>query len=193
MRLTILGLLATTFLLAACAVPSGPLLLLRNVATATPAPQLTPDPTTQAIIAAVQAAGEPTITAYASPDGQWRVELAIFACAPTGAGDVYAYETVSLARTDAAAAVVDSQLINCGGLGAYGFDGLFWSDDGHYFYYTTAREGVPDGCGDWQPPIWRVDVTRGANAQMNDIGESPDAAALTAWVEQHRVACTPSP
>ncbi len=190
MRLTRLGLLATTCLLAACAMPSGPLRLLRDVVTATPAPQPTPDPTTQAIIAAVQAAGEPTTTAYVAPDGQRRVELAIFACAPTDSGDVYAYETASLTRTDGAAAIVDSQLINCGGLGAYGFDGLFWSADGRHFYYTTAREGVPDGCGDWQPPIQRLDVTVGASDPLYDIGESPDAAALTAWVEEHRVACT---
>ncbi len=151
-----------------------------------PAPQPTLDPTTQAITAAVQAADEPTITAYTSPDGQWRVELAIFACAPTDTGDVYAYETVSLARPEAAA-IVDSQLINCGGLGAYGFDGLLWSADSRYFYYTTAREGVPDGCGDWQPPLRRVDVTAGASEDVRVSADSPDAAALTAWVEQQRV------
>lgn len=169
--------------LAGCVAPLNPLTRL-------PGPTPTPDPTTQAIIAAVQGFSQPATTTYASPDGVWRVDLAIFACTPMAAGDVYAYETVSLTRTDGAVAIVDSQLINCGGLGAYGFDGLFWSADGRYFYYTTAREGVPDGCGDWQPPIQRLDVTVGASDSLYDIGESPDAAALTAWVEQHRVACT---
>jgi hypothetical protein len=98
----------------------------------------TPDPTTQAIIAAVRGSSQPASTAYASPDGAWRVVLANFACTPVGEQDIYAYETVSLVATDGAAAVVDSQLINCGGLGAYGFDGLFWSADSRYFYYTTA-------------------------------------------------------
>jgi hypothetical protein len=189
LRLTLLGLLATAFLLAACAVPSGPLLLLRHAETT---PQPTPDPTTQAIIAAVQGSSQPATTTYASPDGVWRVALAVFACTPMDTGDVYAYETVSLARTDAAA-IVDSQLINCGGLGAYGFDSLFWSADSRYFYYTMAREGVPDGCGNWQPPIRRVDVATGASEDVSVGDPSPDAAALTAWLEQHQVHCTPAP
>ena len=189
MRLTLLGLLATAFLLAACAVPSRPLLVLRRAETT---PQPTPDPTTQAIIAAVQAAGEPTPAAYASSDGAWRVDLAIYPCTPIATGDVYAYETVSFARTDGAA-IVDSQLINCGGLGAYGFDGLFWSADGRYFYYTTTRESVADGCGDWQPPIRRVDVTTGASEDVSASDPSPDAAALTAWLGQHQVRCAPPP
>ena len=186
MHRLIFVLFLTILPLVGCVAPLNPLTRL-------PAPTPTPDPATQAIIAAVQGSSQPATTTYASPDGVWRVHLAVFACTPMEAGDIYAYETVSLAGMDGADAIVDSQLINCGGLGAYGFDGLFWSDDSRYFYYTTAREGVPDGCGDWQPPIWRLDVTRGASAQMNDIGESPDAAALTAWMEQHQVACTPSP
>jgi hypothetical protein len=190
MRLTIQGLLAATFLLAACAAPSGPLLFLRPAETTS---QPTPDPATQIIIASVQTAGEPTTTTYASPDGVWRVALAVFACTPMEAGDVYAYETVSLASTDGGAAVVDSQLINCGGLGAYGFDGLFWSADSRYFYYTTAREGIPDGCGDWQPPLRRLDVATGASEDATVSDNSAAAAALTAWLEQHHVRCAPSP
>ena len=56
---------------------------------------------------------------------------------------------------------VDSQLINCGGLGAYGFRGLCWSPDSSYFYYDMAREGVPDGSGSWAPPIRQLDVALG--------------------------------
>lgn len=184
MHRLILALFLTILPLAGCVAPLNPLTRL-------PAP--TPDPTTQAIIAAVRGSSQPATTAYASPDGAWRVDLAIFACTPVGAQDFYAYETVSLARTEDAATVVDSQLINCGGLGAYGFDGLFWSADSRYFYYTTAREGVPDGCGDWQPPLRRVDVAIGASEDVSVGDPSPDVAALTAWLEQHKVHCVPAP
>lgn len=173
-------------LLAGCVAPLNP-------STRSAAAQRTPDPTTQAIIAAVQAAGEPTTAAHASPDGQWRVRPGDRSRAADGYRDVYAYETVSLARTDGVASVVDSQLINCGGLGAYGFDDLFWSADNRYFYYTTAREGVPDGCGDLQPPLRRVDVATGARADVSAGDPAPDAAVLTAWLEQHQVRCAPTP
>jgi uncharacterized Zn-binding protein involved in type VI secretion len=147
--------------------------------------------------------GDHRRSAWIQPTGQhglrvagwprWRVVLANFACTPVGEQDIYAYETVSLVATDGAAAVVDSQLINCGGLGAYGFDGLFWSADSRYFYYTTAREGVPDGCGDWQPPLRRVNVAANASKDVSGTDPSPDAAALAAWLEQHQVRCPPTP
>lgn len=186
MHRLIFVLFVTILPLAGCVAPLNPLTRLLG-----PTPM--PDPTTQAIIAALQGSSQPATTTYASPDGVWRVDLAVFACTPMEAGDIYAYETVSLAGMDGADAIVDSQLINCGGLGAYGFDGLFWSADSRYFYYTTTRESVADGCGDWQPPIRRVDVTTGASEDVSASDPSPDAAALTAWQEQHQVHCTPAP
>ena len=74
-----------------------------------------------------------------------------------------------LARAGAgASAQVDSQLINCGGLGAYGFEGLCWSPDSRYFYYDTAREGVPDGMRlEWTPPIRQLDVASGMIRELN--------------------------
>lgn len=184
MHRLILVLFVTILQLAGCVAPVNPLTRL---------PMPTPDPTTQAIIAAVRGSSQPASTAYASPDGAWRVVLANFACTPVGEQDIYAYETVSLVATDGAATVVDGQLINCGGLGAYGFDGLFWSAESRYFYYTTAREGVPDGCGDWQPPLRRVDVAANASKDVSGTDPSPDAAALAAWLEQHQVCCPPTP
>lgn len=153
----------------------------------------TPDPVNQAIVATVQATSQPATAFYASPDGQWHVEMVRFRCAPADTGDEYAYETVSLAERSGAAAIVDSQLISCGGLGAYGFDGLFWSDDSRYFYYTTARAGIPDGCGDWQPPVRRVDTAAGTSAAVGADVATDDAARLAIWLSEHQVRCAPSP
>jgi hypothetical protein len=72
------------------------------------------------------------------------------------------YERLVIAGGAGPATLVDSQLLNCGGLGAGGLDGRFWSPGGRVFYYTDAREGVPDGldCG-WQPSLWAWDVKTG--------------------------------
>ena len=40
---------------------------------------------------------------------------------------------------------IDSQLLNCGGLGAFGLEPLLWGADSRTLWYTTAREGGPDG------------------------------------------------
>ena len=139
-------------------------------------------------IAAVQASGQPEIRSHESPDKQWRVDVAIFGCTPTGADNTNAYETLSLVRSaDGASAVVDRQLINCGGLGAYGLDGLFWSRNNRYFYYTTAREGVPDGCGYWQPPNWRLDIATMGTQELGFSWRSPDGTKLAAWLNQELI------
>ena len=90
----------------------------------------------------------------------------MYGCVATGIGgeanDEYAFEALFLTRTGAEMqAQVDSQLINCGGLGAYGFQGLCWSPDSRYFYYDMAREGVPDGSGEWTAPIRQLEVHSG--------------------------------
>jgi len=139
-------------------------------------------------VATVEASAQPVTRSYASPDQQWRVDIKAITCVPTADGGANAYETLSLVRSDGAgAAVVDSQLITCGGLGAYGLGGLFWSPNSRYFYYTTAREGVPDGCGYWQPPVWRVDVTSAAIQELGGGSRSPDGTKFAAWLNQELV------
>ena len=78
--------------------------------------------------------------------------------------------------------IADRQLINCGGLGAAGLAGRFWSPDGRYFYYTTAREGMPEGCDQyWSQPFSRVDL-RDRSVQYIGIGDlSPDGKLISAW------------
>lgn len=124
------------------------------------------DATTRAIIAAVTAGTQPTTQTFTSPDGAWQAEITMYGCVATGNGSEdggeYAFEALYLARTGTGSpAQMDSQLINCGGLGAYGFQGLCWSPDSRYFYYDTAREGVPDGSGEWTAPIRQLEVDSG--------------------------------
>ncbi len=130
--------------------------------TATP----TPDAATRETITAVMAGTQPVTQTFTSPDGVWKAEITMYGCVATGIGDEgsdeYAFEALHLARSSAGApAQVDSQLINCGGLGAYGFQGLCWSPDSRYFYYDMAREGVPDGSGEWIAPIRQLEVDSG--------------------------------
>jgi Tol biopolymer transport system component len=65
------------------------------------------------------------------------------------------------------ARVLVDQLINCGGLGAFGLEALYWSSDSRYLFYTPAREGSPDGgCGPWYRPIVRLDVHGGDHEDL---------------------------
>jgi hypothetical protein len=99
---------------------------------------------------------------YPSPDRRWQAEVVIHPCVPVGEGQ-HAYEVLNLIQLDSQnSQLVDQQLLACGGLGAYGLAGLFWSSDSRYFYYTDGREGVPDGCGGfWEQPIRRIDTQTG--------------------------------
>ncbi len=153
-----------------------------------PAPAPSVEMTDQAIITAVQAAGEATVHIHASPDGQWRVALAQTGCVLTAAEAEYAYETVSLLSGDGTVVtLVDGQLINCGGLGAYGFEARFWSPNSRYFYYTTARTGVPDGCGPWVRPISRLDTANATTVNLGSGWPSPDGTYLATWLKQELV------
>ena len=142
----------------------------RHAASAAVAPAVTvtptPDAATRATIAAVMAGTQPVTQTFTSPDGVWHAEIAMYGCVASGNGgeadDEYAFEALFLTRAGTEMqALVDSQLINCGGLGAYGFQGLCWSSDSRYFYYDMAREGVSDGSGEWTPPIRQLDVDSG--------------------------------
>jgi hypothetical protein len=58
---------------------------------------------------------------------------------------------------------------------------LFWSLNSSYFYYTNAREGWPGGCGYWERPVIRLDVS---NLDLEFLGRgprSPDGTKLATW------------
>ncbi len=79
------------------------------------------------------------------------------------------YEFLSIATQ-----TVETQFIFCGGLGYYGFSGLFWSDNSRFFYYTSAREGAPDGGGPWTQPVSRFDTAIGKHETLELAVFSPN-------------------
>lgn len=152
---------------------------------ATPEPEPTPDgPATVMAIAA------PTRKATSvSPDGRWQSELIVYPCSElSDGGDVLSFEQLNVVDIDSGEVeTAAEQLINCGGLGAFGLEGLFWSANSRYFYFTTAREGVPDGCGYWRPPLLRFAVETAETQWLGPGAPSPDGAKIAAWQERELV------
>jgi heat shock protein HslJ len=167
-------------------------------APATPMPEVTLEGTTTTLptdatpdIAATVMAIEPPrlYGSYPSPDGEWRAEVEVYDCVRVGEVDEYAYEQLKLVQVSSGEEeIVASQLRYCGGLGAVGLDGLFWSANSRYFYYTDAREGVPDGCGYWERPTIRVDIIHREVERLGGGPVSPDTSKLVTWVGHELVA-----
>jgi hypothetical protein len=141
--------------------------------------ELTPEETIR-IVTAVQEAD--LVESHPSPNEAWLAEIYGYDCVEVAPGQEFSYQELRVVRAgEVGVDVVDSQLIACGGVGAYGLGGLFWSPDSRFFYYTDAAVGVPDGCGFWTPPYWRLDT---ADLQVERLGEgslSPDGASIAAW------------
>jgi len=159
-----------------------------------PAPEVlapTPDynQTATAIVQAVVSTVQPKVhTSLPSPDKNWRVEIIIYDCVQVAEEGPNAYEQMTLIRVgDGTETVIATQLQSCGGLGAYGLEGLYWSPNSRYFYYTDAREGVPDGCGSWDRPIHRADVLTQATEFIGEGPLSPDKTKIAMWYESDLV------
>ncbi len=135
------------------------------------------------IIATVIATSQPRIySPLLSPDGKWRAEVIIYDCVPVNRVDQNAYEELRLVEISTGVeTVIDTQLQNCGGLGAAGLANLFWSPTSRYLYYTEARDGYPDGCGYWERPITRLDVANQISEQLGGGPLSPDKSKIAAW------------
>lgn len=196
--------LAVTYLVAACgsneaatvATPT-PILSFTPSFTKTPLATLTFSPTpdyvatqnfieTDSVNAVVSTVQPLTLAEYSSPDGNWRVEVVRYDCIKYVNGDyigIIAYEQIKLIDLrNGITNTIDEQRQNCDGIGAYGFEGLYWSPNNRYFYYDDSREGYAETCGNYATPtIYRVDtVTR----EKNTIGGghiSPDKTMLALW------------
>lgn len=133
-------------------------------------------------------ANQPEIMApLFTPDGQWRAQTRVYGCVEIGPNQVMAYEELVLTDLNTDAEVVTvNQIQNCGGLGAAGLAALFWSPSGRYLYYTNARDGIPDGCGFWQPPILRWDRATGQTEPIGSGMVSPDGTRLAVWPGRER-------
>jgi heat shock protein HslJ len=153
--------------------------------TTTPPTRATPD-----IATTVMAIEPPRLQGSCpSPNGEWRAEVVVYDCVRVGEVDEYAYEQLRLVQVSGGEEeIVASQLRYCGGLGAVGLDGLFWSPNSRYFYYTDAREGVPDGCGYWERPVIRVDTIHQDVERLGGGPVSPDRSKLATWVGHELVA-----
>jgi hypothetical protein len=153
---------------------------------ATASTEFIPTPTidvAQALVGTVQPA---TFASYPSPDGEWRVDVVIYACAivdPETQQENSFEQLILVSAADSSRSVLDTQLLNCGGLGAAGFEGLFWTSDGEYFYYTSARDGVPDGCGYWEKPLGRFNVIERQAEAVGGGPISPDGSKLATWID----------
>jgi hypothetical protein len=142
--------------------------------------------TSTAIVEAILSTTQSRIyKSYPSLDGKWQAEISIYDCVHVDAnpdGGENAYEELQLIEVDSGEKqLVDSQLRNCSGLGAAGLEGLYWSSNSRYFYYTDAREGMPDGCGTPEKPIRRLDIS---TLEIESLGSgplSPDATRIVTW------------
>lgn len=133
--------------------------------------------------AVVMALSQPKIySASPSSDEKWQASVVIFDCVPVDEQNMLAYEQLTLNQTGTGnELIIDEQLRNCGGLGTFGLDILFWSPNSRYVYFTDAREGGLDGCGYWAGSIIRFDVTTQEIARLGGGPMSPDQMKLITW------------
>ena len=145
------------------------------------------------IVAAVTAASAPeTIQQRESPDGSQRAQVMVYPCTDVGGGQEYSYERLDLFDTATEGVrPIAEQVINCGGLGAYGLWVFRWSENGAFLYYTDAREGTPDGfVGGWAAPIWRAHMADLLSENLGQAQFSPDGQWLARW-DQTRIGIMP--
>ncbi|MFZ6028453.1 MAG: hypothetical protein ACOYYS_12120 [Chloroflexota bacterium] len=138
--------------------------------------------TETALVATVLAGGQPVVESYLSPDGNWNASFTHADCVQVGLESI-AYDEFKLINQWAGTErVVAAQLLYCQGIGAAGLDGLTWSQNSRYFYYTTAREGHPDGgCGYWEPDVSYVDTVTAVPRRIGYGPFSPDGTKLAVW------------
>ena len=161
-------------------------------ATVPPAPTLTPEPTitpgpspTPAPEALLAAAAAPRLRAILpSPDELLRAEVVAYDCAAVG-DDPNPRSLEVLRIVDPATVTeyqLDSQLINCQGLGAFGLEPLAWGASGRTFYYSPEREGGPDGaCRPWVRSVVRVDLADWSLTRLEQAASSPDGTKIAGW------------
>jgi hypothetical protein len=148
-------------------------------ASTAPETAATPD-----LAATVIALAKPTVLGtFPSPDGAVAAEVTVYDCVTTETGEVLAYDTLELVDRGGDRTLAASQLQYCGGLGGHGLQGLSWSPNSRYFYFTDARTGVPDGgCGPWPGSMARVDVADQSVEHLGGAILSPDGVSIASWI-----------
>ena len=147
-----------------------------------PAITLAQDTDTETLIQQIMAATDAElIQTVPSPDEKFIAEVTVYSCVDIGEGIDYAYEQLELidSETDERQLIAE-QLISCGGLGASGLFVLRWSE--HFVYFTTAREGVPDGLATgWVPTLQRASLEDMTVDNINQASFSPLGMWLAMW------------
>jgi hypothetical protein len=134
-----------------------------------------------------------TLATFPSPDGKWRVEVIRYDCINYTYQDykaIIAYEQLKLVNlNDGTEKIVDDQPQACDGIGMAGLGGLYWSPNNRYFYYTDAREGYPETCGNYAvPPIYRLDTLKQESIMLGGAHLSPDRTKLAMWEwQEHEI------
>lgn len=162
----------------------------RPTVTHTPRPTATatasPTPNIQETVAAF---APPTVyDTYPSPDGKWRAEVLIYDCV-TIEEMPFSYEEFKLVDvSNGTESIFATQLPLCGqGLGGYGLLGLYWGENGRYFYYTDNREFSVDGCGYIERPLYRLDTFDQSTTAIGWGRLSPNGRYLATWLNQEIV------
>ncbi len=147
-------------------------------------PTSTPVPTPDLIATAQASSPAQTISSQVSPDGLWWARAFSHPCPDEFEGEAYGYDFLQLTnQRNGEERVVFSQLISCGGLGAYGLAGSFWSGTSRFYYFTEAAHGVPDGCGYWQPPLLRLDLNDWSITDLGSGTLSPNRLRMASWMD----------
>jgi hypothetical protein len=141
----------------------------------TPETGATPDLAATAVAVKTPSAQE----IFRSPDGKWQVHINVRPCLDTPTENDLGYDELRVTNLETGAEILaDEQLIYCGGLGAFGFLGYGWSANSRYFYYTSARQGVPDGGGFWLKPYHYLDTETLQTVTLGGAVRSPDEKLL---------------
>lgn len=137
-----------------------------------------------AVIEAVMAAAAPDILQVVpSPTGTVEAVITVYPCVAVGQDSDMAYERLDIRETATGAITpVTEQVINCGGLGAYGLSIRRWTEDGRFLYFSDGREGTPDGAATGAfAPLWRLDVDEMRLEALDNGSIAPNGAWVALW------------
>jgi hypothetical protein len=139
--------------------------------------------TSISIVKALRATVTPrNMQIFISPDSNWKAEVVIYDCTQivSDEGVMHSFEILKISGLKSQKEwTVETQLLNCHGIGAGGLGGMFWAPNSRYFYYTTAREGVPDGGpAGWVRPVSRFNLSSGQILPITSMQLSADGLKM---------------
>ncbi len=113
---------------------------------------------------------------YRSPNGKWLAQVILYPCTQVQTDPENWPDAFEILRINDQE--METENYFCGGQGAYGFEGKFWTPNSRFFYYTDAREGWPDGGYPWRRPISRFDTVTGKSETLDKAVFSPGQSRI---------------